>query len=333
MKRALLAATAIVSSSFVIPAAPAFAASDPEPDTAAQQQVCDDLYVATQSDPSVWRATVEGQYTEDGDSLQVPDTERNINYRPDTGSTFSYAGFTNTTSPLVRIGGSPNMWGQMVFSQKVWDDTLYDVEADFAHTVTFHWTCHVEEYVTTHVGGGNDGGCPDTAGGNGTPPSNGNGQGNNGCGLGNGGSNENSTTNDVNTNGNGEGNNGCGLGNGGGTREDCGGGGGHDVSQWEDRGSFDQSADGGSVDDGYQTIATDQQVAGHVDGVDYVVPGVYTPSGYYLLSCISPGKKGGSWTAKSYYTGGQCSTTTFNSATTVLGNVFDAPPTASLPAN
>lgn len=66
--------------------------------------------------------------------------------------------------------------------------------------------------------------------------------------------------------------------------------------------------------------------------MNYTEYGNYQPSGWYLLSCISPGKKGGVWTPKSWYTGGHCSTATFNAAPTALGHTFDNPPTNSLPA-
>jgi hypothetical protein len=194
-----------------------------------------------------------------------------------------------------------------VFSQKVWDNTLYDVQMAFNHTVTYTWSCQTQELVTTtvHVGG-NEGG----------------GSGNNG---------QNNGLNEQNG-GNGNGNNGCGNGNGGpnGTNENCGG---HDVthSDWVDRDSYDESLTN-TVADGKDTTETGLQLAGHVEGVNYTEYGTYRPDGIRALACISPGKKGGSWTPKNGYTGGQCSTTTFNGAPTLYGTTFDSPPTNSLPA-
>lgn len=366
-----LATTALLSTSFLMPASPAFAvpspAADPNAPTLAQMQaICDTNYVNTQEDPSVWRSSVVDPSSQATTPTAVTGTERNVNYRPDTGSTFSYAGFTNTTNPLTRTGGSPNMWGQMVFSQKVWDNTLYDVEMRFAHDVTYTWTCRVEENVHTVVhhpgngGGGNGGQCTDNPNGNnngGNLQTGGNGGGNSGCGNGNGGPNSTSSSNTSNgggsgnngnnnggnlqNGGNGGGNNGCGNGNGGpnGTNENCGGNDGwdQDVWTWTFRADYGESQTNTGIDDGYDVTQTGLQMLGHavppLSESDYIVPGVYTPPGYRLLSCISPGKKGGAWTAKSWYTGGQCSTTTFNAAPTVLGNTFDNPPTNSLPAN
>ncbi|HEY8434447.1 MAG TPA: hypothetical protein VIK68_07520 [Sphingomicrobium sp.] len=309
--RALLSAAAIVSTSFApfsVVTTPAFAVPVPAADQNPpdEQQVCDDLYVNNQTDPSVWRATVTNASEQATDPAPVEGSEQNVNFRPDTTSTFSYAGFTGTQNPLYRIGGSPNMWGQMVFNDKVWDNTLYDVQMDFNHTVSYAWTCHVEQFVTTtvHVGGGNDN-------------SNGN----------NNGKNEQDG-------GNGNGNNGCGNGNGGpnGSNDNCGG---HDVthSEWDLFGDFPQTAGPNLVDDGFDITQTGLQLAGHVSGVTYDVFGTYMPYGFILLSCISPGKKGGTWTPKSYYSGGSCNTTTFNSAPTILGHEFDSPPTASVPSN
>lgn len=315
MKRALLAATALVTTSFAPIPMITTAAHAANPTLADAQTVCNDLYVNNQADPSLWKAEVTDFHSEDGPTTQVDGSERNINYRADTGGTFAYAGFVRADNPLSRTGGSPNMWGQAVFSQKIYDNTLYDVEADFMHTVTYSWTCHVSQLVTTTVGGGNGG-------------DNGGGSGNNG---------QNNGLNEQNG-GNGNGNNGCGNGNGGpnpdgNPNSPPGCNGGHTVTNWEFVADYtDNTAQGDDVDEGYSTIATDQQLAGHVDGVNYTEYGNYTPDGIRALACISPGKKGGSWTAKNNYTGGQCSTATFNAAPTLYGTTFDTPPTASLPA-
>jgi hypothetical protein len=61
--------------------------------------------------------------------------------------------------------------------------------------------------------------------------------------------------------------------------------------------------------------------------------GTFLVEGVYALACISPGSKGGTWRAKEYYTGGNCSTATFNAASTVAGRTFDPIASNSLPAN
>ncbi|MEO6224811.1 MAG: hypothetical protein ABIO80_03020 [Sphingomicrobium sp.] len=316
MKTKLIAAVALLSTSFTPISVMTTAAQATNPTITDAQAYCDATYVATQADPSVWRATVVNFTSTDGATTQVDGSARDINYRADLGSTFGYAGFTGAANPLSRTGGSPNMWGQATFSQKVYDNTLFDTEADFTHTVTYSWTCHVEEYVTTttHVGGGNGG--------------------DNGGGSGNNGNNNGQNQQDG---GNGNGNNGCGNGNGGpnGTNEHANCGGGHDVttSEWTNAMDYsDGTAAGDDVDEGYSTIATGVQQAGHVAGVNYTVYGSYSPAGIRALACISPGKKGGAWTAKNSYTGGLCSTATFNAAPTLAGTTFDSPPTNSLPA-
>jgi hypothetical protein len=314
MKTKILAAMALISTSFT-PLAMMTPAHATNPTAADELAVCNALYVDNQTDPSKWRATVTNEVVTDGASTQVEGSERNINYRPDTTSTFVYAGFLYATDPLTRTGGSVNMWGQSVFSQKIWDNTLFDIEADFTHTVTYSWTCHVEEYVTTTTGGGEGGGSGDNGNNNGNNEQNGgNGNGNNGCGNGDGGPNPDGNPNNPP---------GC---NGGTT-----------TSEWTFRADYsDNSQAGDDVDEGYSTIATDQQQAGHVDSVNYTETGLYTPPGVRTLACINPGKKGGTWTKKNGYTGANCTTTYFNTATTAYGTTFDTItgtlPSASLPS-
>lgn len=318
--RALVTATALISTSFTPislmtsqAAATPIAQADPGAPTMADMQAyCDNTYVATHSDPTVWKAEVTSATATPTAVLPVPGTETQVNYRPDFNSTFSYANFLRVDDPLTRTGGSVNMWGQSVFGAKIYDNTLYDVQMRFAHDVTYTWTCHVSEYVTTvtHVGG-NDGG----------------GSGNNG---------QNNGLNEQDG-GNGNGNNGCGNGNSGpnGTNDNCGG---HDVthSEWVFRADYatGTQTDTG-IDDGTDITATNQQLAGQVAGVDYTVLGEFKPAGVRTLACINPGKKGGTWTAKNGYTGANCTTTYFNTAVTAYGTTFDTItgtlPSASLP--
>jgi hypothetical protein len=366
MKRAIIAATALLSTSLTpILMTPAWAAvpsaaADPTPPD--EQGICDTNYVNSQSDPSVWQATVTNAGSTATDPAPIAGTEQNVNFAPDTSSTFSYAGFTNTTNPLTRTGGSPNMWGQMVFNDKIWDNTLYDVQMNFSHDVTYNWTCHVSQYVDhpefvpdppapppPSNSGGNGGTCENSGNGGGNSQNNnnnqqngGNGGGNNGCGDGNGGSD--TTTTDTNTSGNSGGDNGCGAG-GEGTQDDITAGNSDHVCDengnpgtivhhysWDFVSDNPETVTNSGIDDGTGITQTGLQQLGHVEGVVYDVFGTYTPAGFRLLSCISPGKKGGAWTAKAYYTGGQCNTTVFNAAPTTYGTTFDTPPTASLPA-
>lgn len=91
------------------------------------------------------RFTVDADTPAAGDSTVTGDTH-NIGFRPDTTSSFVYAQFLRADDPLTRTGGSVNMWGQSVFGQKIWDNTLYDVETRFEHTVTYAWACNYENY-------------------------------------------------------------------------------------------------------------------------------------------------------------------------------------------
>ena len=71
----------------------------------------------------------------------------------------------------------------------------------------------------------------------------------------------------------------------------------------------------------YGPFAGVEQVA----GVTYDVFGSYTPDGFVLLSCISPGKKGGTWTPQNNYGGANCNTNYFNGAPYISGaNVFSS---------
>ena len=313
----MAAMAALLSTSFLVPAMPAVAIPLPQadadaPTAADMQQYCDDTYVATQTDPTVWKATVRDAASQATTPVMVAGTERSINFRADTGSTFTYAGYLRTEDPLTRTGGSPNMWGQTVFSQKIWDNTLYDVEMQFTHDVTYTWTCDLEEYVTTTrtVGGGNgNGNSSENGQGNCVgDPSDGVREDGNGPGRGAQNSNENSACN--------------------------GGNDGHVVttSKWEDRPDETASVTNLGIDDGYDTTATGLTQAGQVAGVNYTELGTYRPTGVRTLACISPGRKGGSWTAKAGYDGGLCSTATFLAAPTVEGREFDPIASNSLPA-
>lgn len=307
MKTKILAAMALISTSFTPVSMMTTAAHAINPTTADMQLVCDGLYVNSHEDPSKWRTTVTNADFENGPSTQVEGSERNINYRPDVTSSFVYANFLRAEDPLTRTGGSVNMWGQSVFGSKIWDNTLYDVEADFYHTVTFTWTCHVQELVTTTTGnpgqGSGNPGLGDCIGN----PSDGEIDGE-GPGQGASHANENSA---------------CGTGS--------------TTETWTDRGDYsDNSAQGDDIAEAPQIIETALQQLGHVDGVNYTESGTYRPEGVRTLACINPGKKGGSWTPKNNYAGSNCNTTYFNTAMTAYGYDFGGGtgvlPSASLPS-
>ena len=76
MKRALLAATAVVSTVFAPVPMITVAAHAANPTLADAQTVCNDLYVTNQADPSLWKAEVTDFHSEDGQTTQVDGSER-----------------------------------------------------------------------------------------------------------------------------------------------------------------------------------------------------------------------------------------------------------------
>ncbi|HVM23117.1 MAG TPA: hypothetical protein VM308_07460 [Sphingomicrobium sp.] len=321
------------------------AANDPNrPNHADMQAICDAKYVDTQSDPSVWRAKVRDASSTATTPTAVEGSEEEVNHRADTSdpNAWSYVGFLGSGGQLSRTGGSPNLWAFATFDHSEWDNTLYDVQMNFTHDVTYTWTCEVEERVANENNGGNGGGNQGCgAGGEAVQDEITVGGGNHTCGSngqggGNGQSGGNGQGGGPGDGGNGQGNNGCGLGNGGsnGTNENCGGNGGNNGGRWEYRASYDEELTNEDIDDGTDITETGVFLAGHVEGVDYLKDTGPLYTNVRILSCISPGSKGGAWKPKAYYQGPTaCSTTAFNQAPTLSGRSFDNPPTNSLPAN
>jgi len=264
-------------------------------------------------------------------------------YRADVGGAWSYVGFLGTSGQLSRNGGSPNLWALATFDHTEWNDTRYDVQMDFSHDVTYNWTCHVLKQVDnpTFV--------PD-------PPQNNGGGGNQGCGAGGEGTqdevtvgNGHHTCGDSGNSGGGNsaanGDNGCGAG-GEGTQDDVYAGNSDHVCRDGNPGTivhhysyvFDadyagQTQTNTGIADGSDYTVTNALQSGHVAGPDYLKDAGPITSNVRILSCISPGSKGGTWKPKDYYHGTlACSTVNFNAAPTLAGRMFDGPPTASLPA-
>lgn len=334
---------ALVSTSFL--STPAMSVPAPAPDTNApdEQGLCETQYV---TDADNQRVTVI-------DATAVPTTPAPITgtesytYRPDVGGGWSYVGFLGTSGTFSRNGGSPNLWAWATFDHTEWNDTRYDVQMQFQHDVTYTWTCHSEKRVDnpTFV--------PDPPANNGN--SGGNSGGNQGCGaggettqdeatVGHGNHTCNDNNNNNNTNNANNGDNGCGAG-GEGTQDDVFAGNSdhvcrdghlgtivHHYSWVFDEDHTGQTQTNTNIADGTDYTVVNALQAGHQAGVDYLKTAGPVTSDVRILSCISPGSKGGSWKPKDYYHGTvACSTTAFNSAPTLAGRMFDTPPTASLP--
>jgi len=298
MKYAAIAA--LLSCSLLTPVAPAIAA--PAPSASDKLAVCQQYVL-----DSNYSVIVNNENDVTNDSGPVAGSEHDVNPRADTSGAFDYAGFTRAADPLVRHGGSPNMWGQAGFTQKVFRNSLVDVETNYAHTITYNWNCKVTQRVTEFVPAdhpGNNNGDNEQDGGNLDL--------NNGCGNGNGGPAP--TTPPP----------GCGP------KEI--------VTLYIF--NHPQSVEGDPIADAPQITATGVSRAGHVTGVpesDYIVTGIFAPTGAQTLACISPSNgstvKGnpGGWRAVNGYVGGHCNTATFNAAATVNGQVFDPITSNSLP--
>lgn len=325
MKRNFISALALISTSLgPVLVTPAWAASvtptinqaaDSSPVTESDMQAYCNVNYVTNS--SLERSSVTGASV-DADASTPTGQTQNINARADTTSSFVYAQFLYAANPLTRTGGSVNMWGQSVFGQKIWDNTLYDVQTRFEHNVRYNWTCQVDHWqkVGSHTTPGTP---PDGYYTNpGTEPSQG------------GGSCQGINPSNPHW---GEDIGACiwhqtAPGTEGSTVDDY---------DWVSFGDFAATeVTHGQINDGYYTTDTDVQQLGHVSGVNYTETGTFAPPGVRTLACINPGKKGGTWTVKNGYTGGNCNTTYFNTATTAYGFTFDTVngvlPSASLPA-
>ena len=366
--RALISATALLCSTIISSTAFATAVTPTvnlgiDANAPDEQKVCDDTYVNTQTDPTVWQAIVVNASAVATTPGPVSNTDVPFNYQADTTNptAWSYVGFLGTSGTLTRNGGSPNLWAYATFDHSEWNNTLYDVQTSFSHNVTYTWTCRVNHYVDhptfTPDPPSGDKTCPVNPG-QGTPPPGGNGNGNEGCGLGNGGSiddtpgknpNDNSANTNSSSNSSNNGDNGCGAGGEGGTNDDIFAGNSDHVCKdgvpgtihhhftWDfDSDNIQPSVTNTGIDDGVYTTQVNVPQAGQVSGVNYLKESGPLTTNARILSCISPGSKGGSWKAKSYYLGGDtaCAAAgkTFSTLGYGNGRNFDTPPTNSLPS-
>lgn len=141
----------VASAAFAAPVTPTVTqAADTSPVTQTEMEdFCRAQQPTTLFDGSHNRFSVDADPPQTAQSEATGDT-RNVNYEADSGpnSSFVYANFigVSATHPLTRTGGSVNMWGQSTFRDKIWDNTLYDIQTRFQHTVGYSWTCNYQEY-------------------------------------------------------------------------------------------------------------------------------------------------------------------------------------------
>jgi hypothetical protein len=305
-----VAIAALLSCSMMTPVTPAISAVPLSSDKTA---FCDAYLLSLgHAGDANWRVSVvDDSGPNSGLSAKVADTDRDVNPRRVENENFDYRDFLLASGALGRHGGSPNLWAQATFGKKTFKDSVVDVEARFEHTDTYSWACQTEELVTTTTGG------------------NGGGSGNNG----------NNNGENLQTGGNGDGNNGCGNGNSGpiGTNpnepQGCNG---ETRSDWTLRDKSQPNEVTDLVDEGFKQIATDQARPNtQYPNVNYDLAGPFPAPGIYSLACISPGSKGGSWKAKTYYTGGDAGCIeggkNFYSQTYISGRQFDPVSSNSLP--
>jgi hypothetical protein len=285
------AIAALLSCSLMTPVTPAYAEVLPAPSQADMLAVCTaDMITSLGYSTTDYRVAVQSTDIDYGPDTAVAGSEYQLegSKRADLTSVIYYAGFTKAADPLVRIGGSPNLWGQAAFTEKYSTRTLVDVWAKFERSITYEWTCAREKRVVTLVESGPN---------NDNIQNGGNQQGNNGCGNGNTGPNSEGK---------------C-------VKEEI---------SWVADGTEIKTQDGGTEARPDAFVRTDSLAEPFL-----METGTFLVEGVYALACISPGSKGGTWRAKEYYTGGNCSTATFNAASTVAGRTFDPIASNSLPAN
>jgi hypothetical protein len=151
MKRALLAATAVLTSSFTpIAITPAFAEPIPSesvPTLSDMQAYCETQYPITATN------TVEA--TEGTPVLGSPTHTGNFEDSavkgPDLSSSVSYSGAT-LTGDVGRIGGSPNMFKSVAYDTKTYSASLVDRTWETTQTDLYPFTCdRYHDEVTTEV--------------------------------------------------------------------------------------------------------------------------------------------------------------------------------------
>ena len=151
MKRALLAATAVISSGFApIAMTPAFAepiASDSAPTIDDMQAYCETQYPITASN------TVEA--SAGATTLGTP--SRTGSYTDsavkggDAASTITYSG-SMLTGPVGRNGGSPNLFSAVAYNTKTYSASLVDRDWELTQTDLYAFSCNrYHDEVTTEV--------------------------------------------------------------------------------------------------------------------------------------------------------------------------------------
>ena len=157
MKRAIIAATALLSSTIM--STPAFAVTigtaeieDPVPagiTDAAAQAVCTQLAAA--HGPNVWTGTLEAGSI-DGEVTSGPtadgDRSAPTNVEPGDGAAQIGESIQVNTDPF-RIGGSVNMFGFAQVIAAHWSYSQYDFTQHFAWQSTYTFTCNMSEAVPT----------------------------------------------------------------------------------------------------------------------------------------------------------------------------------------
>jgi hypothetical protein len=301
--RALISAVALVTTSLSpIAVTPAFATdispdATTQPDDTMMDNYCDANFV---TDDTHYVEAIPGSVVT-GTTFEVANSREDVEETrvADLTSSFSYGGLETISDPLVRIGGSVNMWGADTFSEKIYSRSLVDQTALFAHRDAYNFLCRYwTDTITTSIITTSS--TPDNPG------------------LGNcvGDPNKKSAIDGV------------GPGKGA-------------LHADEHSACFSSQTiythNWTHADNPFTFYFTPEAIRdlaqhGVTENVPFTIEGSFSPPGVYSLACINPGKKGGTWTPKAKYTGGHCSTLTFNGAVTVQGRTFDDVPSASLPA-
>ena len=309
---AILAATALVSSTIL--STPAYAVdispdATVEPDQVMFQGYCDDHYV---TDDLHYVEAIAGSIVA-GTATEVPNSRQDLEETRvgDPSSTITYSGLLGVGGPLVRIGGSPNLFATGTYSTKNYSGSFVDQTALFSHRDAYNFDCRywTDTVTTTTDPGGSDPNNPGVGNCVGDPNKK---DAIDGVGPGQGAANAN-------------------------PHSACASGGliyHHDWNYVDYPYTF------------YFTPEAESQTFLHVSEPNVPVSemnGPYTPGDWYGAACISPsntqtGKKGnpGTWrTVNNYQPSANCTSMTqavFYTRPTVFGHEFSDPiPSNSLP--
>ncbi len=293
MKMAILAATALLSSTIM--STPAFAftdgtaeVDDPSPagitDLAAQA-VCDTLASAHGGTaPLVYHGTLEpGSIDGSITSGPTADGARTVDPSSVTGTGDQIAETVEVHGDPFRIGGSVNMFGFASVVAAHWTDSEYDFTAPYIWTATYTFTCNMTETVPTPAQGVHNWTGPEQAG----DPA----------------------------------------------KEACEGD--KNPHVYDDRGAncvWTQTIPAGTDSedraDEYGSIGPVNEgdtLNGHENhgGPVPVDPNQVELPDVQVVVCISPGKKGGTWTKKNGYNGDKCTTIWYNGGGMIQPSPYD----------